>query len=508
MASKQSWRLEDLHEHQDIGLAEELESGLYLSEFGSDSMKEIIQSLISEDDKPFYSPPTDDHITPNTSFSSFFNEPSTNILHSSPQTTPTKITPDTSGFTSILNVPTACTVKTDIPTVTYLNRGQIYQISLSSTTHQIYKSTLSLEFYDLRLRNYEQQHLEEWMQCHQGEKMVDIDQMSCDNISEITYSDINRVEFAWSSHHDTVVSFKVNCLSSEFTQKKHGGEKGVLLRLIITHNEGIEDGNSVVIYRAFCLIKVFKDKGADRKHRQDILRREKLPLQEAVKYWESKPVTVLESILQSNSPFKSKTENKSIPSPQYTMCSPSASVQSPQSTNQMPETSTHHMTSLGVDESHQWLINNRFAPYISLFANYTGSDFLRLSRKDLMDLCGPADGIRLYNALHSRSMKTIYICLEEDSVYQCIFLEKMTATHFKDKLSIRLCVSASAISSVVLLHNTGILVNVDDICIQNMNNEECFILQPVKEEQGTYRLILKPPNIPQFSVQGMSPRIN
>lgn len=36
MASNQSWKLQDL---QDLGLAEELESGLYLSEFNSDSMK-------------------------------------------------------------------------------------------------------------------------------------------------------------------------------------------------------------------------------------------------------------------------------------------------------------------------------------------------------------------------------------------------------------------------------------------------------------------------------------
>ena len=31
-----------------------------------------------------------------------------------------------------------------------------------------------------------------------------------------------------------------------------------------------------------------------------------------------------------------------------------------------------------------------------------GTDFLRLSRKDLMDICGPADGIRMFNALHSQ----------------------------------------------------------------------------------------------------------
>ena len=54
-------------------------------------------------------------------------------------------------------------------------------------------------------------------------------------------------------------------------------------------------------------------------------------------------------------------------------------------------------------EAQQWLADHRFGTFLSLFSSYCGADLLRLSRKDLMDLCGPADGIRLYNTIHSRS---------------------------------------------------------------------------------------------------------
>lgn len=73
-----------------------------------------------------------------------------------------------------------------------------------------------------------------------------------------------------------------------------------------------------------------------------------------------------------------------------------------------------------------WLKNNRFAAYVSTFSNFsggqllfttvylfttvcftnktlfTGADLLRLSRDDLIQICGLADGIRLNNALQSK----------------------------------------------------------------------------------------------------------
>lgn len=49
-----------------------------------------------------------------------------------------------------------------------------------------------------------------------------------------------------------------------------------------------------------------------------------------------------------------------------------------------------------------WLTENRFEKYLATFANFSGSDMLRMSRDDLIQICGQADGIRLYNALHSK----------------------------------------------------------------------------------------------------------
>ena len=42
---------------------------------------------------------------------------------------------------------------------------------------------------------------------------------------------INVLTFRWDPTRDTGVFIKVNCISTEFTPKKHGGEKGVPFRL-------------------------------------------------------------------------------------------------------------------------------------------------------------------------------------------------------------------------------------------------------------------------------------
>lgn len=48
---------------------------------------------------------------------------------------------------------------------------------------------------------------------------------------------------------------------------------------------------------------------------------------------------------------------------------------------------------------------NRFNKYHKMFANFTGTDILRLSRSDLIEMCGIADGLRLFYALHAKWVK-------------------------------------------------------------------------------------------------------
>ncbi|GBO43184.1 Transcription factor CP2-like protein 1 [Araneus ventricosus] len=80
-------------------------------------------------------------------------------------------------------------------------------------------------------------------------------------------TNINECEFVWDPTHDIGVFLKVNCISTEFTAKKHGGEKGVPFRIVIdTYSV---NNQSEKLHSASCQVKVFKPKGADRKHKTD-----------------------------------------------------------------------------------------------------------------------------------------------------------------------------------------------------------------------------------------------
>ena len=44
----------------------------------------------------------------------------------------------------------------------------------------------------------------------------------------------NALEFMWDPAKNAGLYIKVNCISTEFTAKKHGGEKGVPFRIQVT----------------------------------------------------------------------------------------------------------------------------------------------------------------------------------------------------------------------------------------------------------------------------------
>lgn len=50
----------------------------------------------------------------------------------------------------------------------------------------------------------------------------------------------------------------------------------------------------------------------------------------------------------------------------------------------------------------QWLNAHRFSQYASTFSHFCGADLLRMSKEDMIQICGIADGIRMYNILHAK----------------------------------------------------------------------------------------------------------
>lgn len=104
-------------------------------------------------------------------------------------------------------------------------------------------------------------------------------------------NEINKVEVMWDPMKEVGVYIKVNCISTEFTPKKHGGEKGVPFRIQV---ETFLDGKPV--HGAMCQIKVFKLKGADRKHKQDREKIQKRPVSEQEKFQPSYECTILNDL--------------------------------------------------------------------------------------------------------------------------------------------------------------------------------------------------------------------
>lgn len=501
------WKLDDLQElEQQYGLAAELEStnlsGLGRSEdFEAYNMSEILSNLLTDDSGQESSLPF-----------------SLDITNSPMMSTEESVSAYPDRFSFDLKAPTAHGLKIGQETITYINRSQPYEIKLHynnqdghASSDTLFKSTLKLEFSELRLRNCEQEIFDQWSRDHPMERLLEIDKVGCDGLSNFQNDEqLNSISFYWSPLHLSILTVKMNCLSTEFAARKHGGEKGVPLLLVMdtatptTH-----------LHRGACTIKVFKDKGADRKQKQDQQKLEKLDVAKlqpsrATTRFLSIPLPIPSSLLPSSlhtstpSPHSAMSSSTQCGTPNFPF-SPSTSSRNPA---EQLFSEREVTTTTSIEETRDWLIANRYTAYLSLFANYTGTDLLRLSRKDLTELCGAADGIRLYNALRSRTVRTIYVCLEHEKVYHALSLEALTTSELLERMTAKLNLQPTNISMLLRVTAFGIPVVIDDTVVQNMEDEEAFLLQTIKEESGKYQVVLKEQatDLGFVSVLGTTPR--
>lgn len=123
------------------------------------------------------------------------------------------------------------------------------------------QSVVRLCFHERRLQYMEREQIAAWRMSRPGDRIVEIDVPLSYGIYEVVQdnSNLNVVEFAWDPTKEVGVYIKVNCISTEFTPKKHGGEKGVPFRIQVeTYSHGDGDGTPKRLHVAGCQIKVFK----------------------------------------------------------------------------------------------------------------------------------------------------------------------------------------------------------------------------------------------------------
>lgn len=445
-----------------------------------------------------------------------------------------------SSFQVILNAATSPATKVNEETLTYLNQGQSYELKIRKLGAQdyegkLFKSAVRVLFHDKRLQYMEQAQIDEWKTHRPGERILRIDLPLSYNIVKYNTasSNINEVEFFWDPSSTVGVFLQIHCISSEFTAKKHGGEKGVVFRIQVDSFYVDDDGTEKPLHAASCQVKVFKPKGADRKHKTDREKMEKKT--DRHKYQPSYDCTVLTecsheasqtvvSQLQSSSiqstPTSLSYQNDSgrrsfssidqvyspIDQSNYSLdqsyITPDGSpapaqnhVLSPEALVPPPEVLSPLHPHFTAAQTQEWLKQHRFENYCKLFANFAGSDLLRLVKEDLIRILGPADGIRLNNALQERHIRprlTMYVCQEREQVYHAMYLERPLVSELKAKLAALFNVESEHISRILKQGVGGIRVLVSDEMVQNIQDESNFSLEAIKDPDGhTYTIVMK-----------------
>ncbi|XP_061678657.1 upstream-binding protein 1 isoform X2 [Syngnathoides biaculeatus] len=473
-------------------------------------------------------------------------------------------------FQYVLCAATSPAVKLHDETLTYLNQGQSYEVrlldnrkpgELPELTNKLVKSTVRVVFHDRRLQYTEHQQLEGWKWNRPGDRLLDIDiPMSVGILEPKTHpSQLNAAEFLWDLNKRASVFVQVHCISTEFTPRKHGGEKGVPFRIQIdTFAPGDACDYAEHLHSASCQIKVFKPKGADRKQKTDREKMEKRSAQEKEKYRPSYDTTILsetrlEPVIEEAGDHELKKSSKrTLPADcgdslaKRGSCSPwpdsayvapnqaatpsftstplstytagaAASASLPDSDSSSPN---HHAEPGGhagteqlspaasIQDTQKWLLKNRFNSYTRLFTHFSGSDLLKLTRDDLVQICGPADGIRLFNALKSKSVRprlTLYVCQESPQhspllerhgasengeqavspglhVYHALYLEELTAAELIRKMAGVCGLPLAGVNQVYRQGPTGIHILLSDQMVYNLPDESCFVIGTVKGE--------------------------
>uniref|UniRef100_A0A3Q2FLQ3 Upstream-binding protein 1 n=1 Tax=Cyprinodon variegatus TaxID=28743 RepID=A0A3Q2FLQ3_CYPVA len=396
-------------------------------------------------------------------------------------------------FQYVLCAATSPAVKLHDETLTYLNQGQSYEIrmldnrkagELPELNNKMVKSTVRVVFHDRRLQYTEHQQLEGWRWNRPGDRLLDIDiPMSVGIVEPKTHpSQLNAAEFLWDMNKRTSVFVQVHCISTEFTPRKHGGEKGVPFRIQIdTFTQGDGGEYAEHLHSASCQIKVFKPKGADRKQKTDREKMEKRTPQEKEKYQPSYDTTILSECSPWPDAAYTSTNQAATPSFSSTPLS-TYTTSSVLDRNKLSFLVCLQQLSptASIQDTQKWLLKNRFSSYTRLFSHFSGSDLLKLTREDLVQICGPADGIRLFNALKSR---WVYICLFielVEALYHALYLEELTAAELIRKIASVCGIPLGRIHQVYRQGPTGIHILLSDQMVYNLSDESCFLISTVK----------------------------
>lgn len=255
------------------------------------------------------------------------------------------------------------------------------------------------------------------------------------NVEEIAY---NAVSFTWDVSEEAKVFISVNCLSTDFSSQK--GVKGMPL-IIQIDTYSYNSCSSRPIHRAFAQIKVFCDKGAERKLRDE----DKKQLRKRMKgkngsSGQTSPIKRAESTL-----FKSLQDLDTQP----VLFIPGAYFGNLQRAGQVFAFNTEEVDRDG------------------------GVLMKRVSHVGEEDVCPPQPK---KSKVEPERKVLLYVRKEGDEVFDALMLRTPTLKALMEAISEKYELPADKMAKIYQKSKKGVLVNMDDNIVQHYSNEDTFIL--------------------------------
>ncbi|XP_068125091.1 grainyhead-like protein 3 homolog [Hyperolius riggenbachi] len=181
-------------------------------------------------------------------------------------------------FEYTLESPKAIHVKSGESPMAYLNKGQFYPVNLRTTesrkcSHVSSSKVKSVVMVVFDNEKNPEEQLKRWKHWHSRQptakqRVIDVADYkeNCNTVESIEEVAYNALSFVWNVNEEAKIFIGINCLSTDFSSQK--GVKGVPLNLQIDTYD-YDTGVKRLIHRAVCQIKIFCDKGAERKMRDE-----------------------------------------------------------------------------------------------------------------------------------------------------------------------------------------------------------------------------------------------
>ncbi|KAG0203543.1 grainyhead-like [Mortierella sp. GBA30] len=424
--------------------------------------------------------------------------------------------------------------------VTYLNKGQFYTISLQDTEEYDgdIHSVIKVTFHEEAHRKLAARYWSFWLSQQTNPKTaraLDIEKASSTGMMEVHSKTFDRISFKWNGKAGAKLMVRFNCLSTDFSRIK--GVKGIPLRVHMDTmlNGGTFSNNEQdqAVERSYAKIKLFRDKGAERKNKDDHKHLEKMWDKMRGKNADTNPLSQVLAPVQSVSVFWECLDHQQDSAEDETLDLSETLVHESLETNPNAsggggesgrnESSSSLLTaSSTVDSSSgaagEPLISesNALVPaskkrrranetiVISGGFNSTSGALERASHYS--NGGGMSEGAPSSDQLLDRDPTYVpqirkkkqpalclYIKIGGEAVYRAVYLERLTLAELTQKLSEKLEIQSSTISGVYKkTTKKELMVRVDDSMVAQMTDELDMVVEyEFNQMDGSVNLTLK-----------------